>query len=75
MGGLLALGAYTDPNGLDSDRAQRDLKTGKVRWVALAILFFGGLRFSYLAVFTSLLLGIDLYLLSNVCPNGDWNFC
>lgn len=30
MGGLLALGAYTDPNGLDSERAQRDLKTGKV---------------------------------------------
>jgi len=29
MGGLLALGAYTDPQGLDSDRAQRDLKTGK----------------------------------------------
>jgi len=29
MGGLLALGAYTDPLGLDSDRAQRDLKTGK----------------------------------------------
>ena len=31
MGGLLALGAYTDPQGLESDRAQRDLKTGKVR--------------------------------------------
>ena len=29
MGGLLALGAYTDPNGLDSTRAQRDLKTAK----------------------------------------------
>mmetsp|Transcript_12621 Transcript_12621/g.19568 ORF Transcript_12621/g.19568 Transcript_12621/m.19568 type:complete len:664 (-) Transcript_12621:81-2072(-) len=29
MGGLLALGAYTDPLGLDSARAQRDLKTGK----------------------------------------------
>ena len=29
MGGLLALGAYTDPNGLQSERAQRDLKTGK----------------------------------------------
>lgn len=29
MGGLLALGAYTDPQGLDSDRAQRDLKTAK----------------------------------------------
>jgi len=29
MGGLLALGAYTDPNGLDSARAQRDLRTGK----------------------------------------------
>ncbi len=29
MGGLLALGAYTDPNGLESERAQRDLKTGK----------------------------------------------
>merc|ERR1711935_545560 len=26
---MLALGAYTDPNGLDSDRAQRDLRTGK----------------------------------------------
>lgn len=29
MGGVLALGAFTDPNGLESDRAQRDLKTGK----------------------------------------------
>jgi len=29
MGGLLALGAYTDPQGLQSERAQRDLKTGK----------------------------------------------
>ena len=29
MGGLLALGAYSDPEGLDSHRAQRDLKTGK----------------------------------------------
>jgi len=29
MGGLLALGAYTDPNGLESPRAQRDLKTAK----------------------------------------------
>lgn len=29
MGGLLALGAYTDPNGLDSVRAERDLETGK----------------------------------------------
>jgi mannosyl-oligosaccharide alpha-1,2-mannosidase len=30
MGGLLALGAYTDPLGLNSERAQRDLKTAKV---------------------------------------------
>ena len=30
MGGLLALGAYTDPQGLLSERAQRDLKTAKV---------------------------------------------
>mmetsp|Transcript_12847 Transcript_12847/g.30040 ORF Transcript_12847/g.30040 Transcript_12847/m.30040 type:complete len:614 (-) Transcript_12847:356-2197(-) len=29
MGGLLALGAYTDPQGLESERAQRDLKTAK----------------------------------------------
>ena len=29
MGGLLALGAYTDPSGLDSPRAMRDLRTGK----------------------------------------------
>ncbi|KAL7530357.1 hypothetical protein ACHAXR_009943 [Thalassiosira sp. AJA248-18] len=29
MGGALALGAYTDPLGLDSKRAQRDLKTAK----------------------------------------------
>ena len=29
MGGLLALGAYTDPGGLQSPRAQRDLKTAK----------------------------------------------
>jgi mannosyl-oligosaccharide alpha-1,2-mannosidase len=33
MGGLLALGAYTDPEGMDSERAQRDLKTGKVNFV------------------------------------------
>ena len=30
MGGLLALGAYTDPLGIESERAQRDLKTAKV---------------------------------------------
>jgi hypothetical protein len=30
MGGLLALGAYTDPQGLHSERGQRDLKTAKV---------------------------------------------
>jgi Glycosyl hydrolase family 47 len=39
MGGLLALGAYTDPLGLDSARAQRDLKTGRVSsifWFSLA---------------------------------------
>ena len=29
MGGLLGLGAYTDPLGLDSERAQRDLKTAR----------------------------------------------
>ena len=29
MGGALALGAYLDPLGLESERAQRDLKTGK----------------------------------------------
>lgn len=29
MGGLLALGAYTDPQGLDSARAQRDLTTAR----------------------------------------------
>jgi len=29
MGGLLALGAYTDPEGLNSERARRDLKTAK----------------------------------------------
>jgi len=29
MGGLLALGAYTNPDGLDSPKAQRDLQTGK----------------------------------------------
>ena len=33
MGGLLGLGAYTDPLGFDSDRAQRDLTTAKVREV------------------------------------------
>ena len=27
--GLLALGAYTDPNGIESERAQRDLKTAR----------------------------------------------
>lgn len=29
VGGMLALGAYTDPLGLESERAQRDLKTAK----------------------------------------------
>lgn len=29
MGGALALGAYTDPRGLDSPRAQRDLTTAR----------------------------------------------
>jgi Glycosyl hydrolase family 47 len=29
LGGVLALGAYTDPKGLESDRAQRDLQTAK----------------------------------------------
>lgn len=29
MGGLLALGAFTDPKGFGSERAQRDLKTAK----------------------------------------------
>eukprot|EP00588_Corethron_pennatum_P001611 CAMPEP_0194286482 /NCGR_PEP_ID=MMETSP0169-20130528/32653_1 /TAXON_ID=218684 /ORGANISM="Corethron pennatum, Strain L29A3" /LENGTH=577 /DNA_ID=CAMNT_0039032943 /DNA_START=313 /DNA_END=2046 /DNA_ORIENTATION=- len=29
MGGLLALGAYTDPGGLESERAQRDLQLAK----------------------------------------------
>ncbi|KAL9182005.1 hypothetical protein ACHAXT_012348 [Thalassiosira profunda] len=29
MGGALALGAYTDPKGLDSERAQRDLRTAR----------------------------------------------
>ena len=29
MGGALALSAYTDPKGLESDRAQRDLRTAK----------------------------------------------
>uniref|UniRef100_A0A7S3Q0Z8 alpha-1,2-Mannosidase n=1 Tax=Chaetoceros debilis TaxID=122233 RepID=A0A7S3Q0Z8_9STRA len=28
-GGMLALGAFTDPKGVDSDRAKRDLKTSK----------------------------------------------
>lgn len=30
MGGLLALGAYTDPLGLESERAKRDFRTAKV---------------------------------------------
>lgn len=35
MGGLLGLGAYTDPLGLESERAQRDLKTARVRTTTL----------------------------------------
>lgn len=38
MGGLLALGAYTDPQGLNSNRAQRDLKTAKVRTTKIYLL-------------------------------------
>jgi hypothetical protein len=37
MGGLLALGAYTDPLGLHSDRAQRDLKSAKVSPTKLSL--------------------------------------
>jgi mannosyl-oligosaccharide alpha-1,2-mannosidase len=33
MGGSLVLGAYTDPLGLDSERAQRDLKVGKASFL------------------------------------------
>ena len=29
MGGALALGAYTDPQGMDSERSKRDLRTSK----------------------------------------------
>ena len=38
MGGLLALGAYTDPEGLQSERAQRDLRTAKVCTVAVMMM-------------------------------------
>jgi hypothetical protein len=48
MGGLLVLGAYTDPRGLNSERAQRDLKTGKVSryWIGSdkILCAFGGLH-------------------------------
>jgi hypothetical protein len=39
MGGLLALGAYTDPQGLLSERAQRDLKTAKVRKIKTTAIY------------------------------------
>ena len=40
MGGQLALGAYTDPRGLDSQRARRDLKTGRVRRWCRVVAYF-----------------------------------
>lgn len=40
VGGMLALGAYTDPLGLESERAQRDLQTAKVSVHKLAQLSF-----------------------------------
>jgi len=48
MGGLLALGAYTDPLGLESSRAQRDLKTGRVCYMLLFMAegVFSALSFS-----------------------------
>jgi hypothetical protein len=76
MGGLLALGAYTDPLGLDSERAQRDLKTGKVRslfFVLILTLFL--VLFGYVFVFCAPSLYIhyfgEVYLEKNHC----WSIC
>jgi hypothetical protein len=80
MGGLLALGAYTDPLGLDSPRAQRDLKTGRVRILfvfdsqrRLCLTHMHALVQSLFCVVMNQ--GSDIHLLPNVCSNGDWHFC
>ena len=81
MGGLLALGAYTDPLGLDSPRAQRDLKTGRVCiGLTLFLLCFCAGRvslipflvFTYVSPPYQLPKGIDLHLLPNVRTHGNW---
>jgi hypothetical protein len=73
MGGLLALGAYTDPQGLHSERAQRDLKTAKVSpSISMAMILpaiVGLTLLSWLLNNTSWdshSIGYDLYMLSNV---------
>jgi len=73
MGGLLALGAYTDPQGLNSDRAQRDLKTAKVSF-EIPIVFVAFRSFHELRqfIFFRGRPGIDIHVLSNVCAHGRW---
>lgn len=71
MGGLLALGAYTDPQGLDSARAQRDLKTAKVRDCPYLLTHMVILQ-SYCSYLRPT--GLDIHLLSNLRTNGKWNF-
>jgi mannosyl-oligosaccharide alpha-1,2-mannosidase len=72
MGGLLALGAYTDPLGLESERAQRDLKTAKVRWDY----FKCPVQYNDTPSNSQVLKisGLDIHLLSNLCSNEEWYF-
>jgi Glycosyl hydrolase family 47 len=75
MGGLLALGSYTDPTGRKSRRAKRDMKTAKVKrmllWFScfwIAFLATKQVGFSHNNGRPLVLTGSDLYMLSNVCP-------
>jgi Glycosyl hydrolase family 47 len=78
MGGLLALGAYTDPSGLQSPRAQRDLTTAKVRQKPDSLLFSDDLvpsltpyyvltQHKNKSLFT--FQGAHVYMLPDVCTN------
>ena len=62
VGGMLALGAYSDPLGLDSPRAQRDLQTAKVRFLG-RFSYFGLPVMRYEFRLRALISNIDLFFL------------
>ena len=76
MGGLLVLGAYTDPLGLESERAQRDLQAGKVQKTSTSFPIYGNNNVysqPCLLLFLLLCAGINLHMLSNVRPHEYWD--